>query len=151
MPSTKHYDLDIDATLGENNASNNVISSQKAIKSYIDNNLSSYEPILKTVNILSTSGTIALSDNSINSITPNGTVTFTLPTITNNTVFHQILVQINLTTVQTINLGLSNPKQYFNKKQPDLSNIGVYNLYYEYDKAKQYWVCGDIPKGAASQ
>lgn len=32
----KHFDLDIDTTLGDTNASNIVIPSQKAIKSYVD-------------------------------------------------------------------------------------------------------------------
>ena len=38
MVATNHYDLDIDTTLGGNNASNYIIPSQKAIKSYVDNN-----------------------------------------------------------------------------------------------------------------
>ena len=104
----------------------------------------------KTINVLSTSGTIALTDNSINSITPSAAVTFTLPTVTDNTVFHQILVQVNLSTVYSIDLGLGATPHYFNKTAPDMSNVGVYNLYFEYDKANQYWVCGCIEKGAAS-
>ena len=39
MGITPHYDLDIDTSLGGNSASNYVISSQKAIKSYVDNNI----------------------------------------------------------------------------------------------------------------
>lgn len=38
MSSTKNYDLDIDTTLGGNNASDYIIPSQKAIKTYVDNN-----------------------------------------------------------------------------------------------------------------
>lgn len=37
MVTTPNYDLDIDTTLGGNNASDYVISSQKAIKAYVDN------------------------------------------------------------------------------------------------------------------
>ena len=33
----KYLNLDIDSTLGGNNASDSVVSSQKAIKTYIDN------------------------------------------------------------------------------------------------------------------
>lgn len=40
MVTTPHFDLDIDTTLGGNNASDYVIPSQKAIKSYVDNNSS---------------------------------------------------------------------------------------------------------------
>ena len=102
---------------------------------------------IETVNILSTSGTITLKDNSVNSITPINTITFTLPTITNNTVFHQILVQVNMTTAVSIDVGTT---YYFDKTAPDMSVAGVYNLIYEYDKANQYWVCGVLNKGAST-
>ena len=99
------------------------------------------------INVLSTSGTIALTDNSLNSITPSGNITFTLPAITDNTVFHQILVQINLSTVYTIDIGTT---YFFDKTAPDMSNADVYNLIYEYDKANQYWVAGVLSKGASA-
>lgn len=100
-----------------------------------------------SINVLSTSGTISLADNSINAIEPSGNVTFTLPTVTDNTVFHQILVQVNLSTVYTITLGTS---YFFNKTAPDLSATGMYNLVYEYDKINGYWIAGCVPKGASS-
>ena len=107
---------------------------------------SQYEVISKAVNTLDTSGTVTLTDNSVNTITPSAAVTFSLPTVSDNTVFHQILVQINLSTVYTLTLGTS---YYFNKTAPDMSSTGVYNLIYEYDKANQYWVVGLIGKGTA--
>jgi hypothetical protein len=109
--------------------------------------ISGKEDILKTVNVLSTSGTITLSDNSINTITPSAAVTFSLPTVTDNTKFHQILVQVNLSTVYTLTLGTS---YYFNSTAPDMSNAGIYNLIFEYDKANSYWVAGVISKGASA-
>ena len=99
------------------------------------------------VNVLETSGTIALTDNSVNSITPSGNVTFTLPSVTDNAKFHQILVQINMSTARTFSVGTT---YFFNKKAPDFSTAGVYNLIYEYDKANGYWVCGLVSKGTAS-
>ena len=108
------------------------------------------ELVEQPINVLDTSGTIALSDNSVNTITPTGNVTFTLPTVIDNTVLHQIFVQVNLSTVYSLDLGLGVTPHYFNKKAPDLSSAGVYNLYFEYDKANQYWVGGDLPKGVAS-
>lgn len=98
------------------------------------------------INTLGTSGTISLDDNSINKITPTGAVTFSLPGISSGT-FHQILVQVNMTTVYSITLGTS---YYFNKTAPDMSAIEVYNLMFEYDDANNYWVVGCITKGAAS-
>ena len=97
------------------------------------------------VNILASTGTINLTDNSVNRITPSGTVTFTLPTVTDHTKFHQILIQINLNDAYTINLGTT---YYFNKAVPDFSTTGIYNLIYEHDGTR--WVCGSIVKGEAS-
>ena len=102
------------------------------------------QDIAPVINILESSGVITLTDNSINTITPTGNVTFTLPTITDDTVLHQIFVQINLSTLYTLALGTS---YFFNSTAPDMSQIGVYNLVYEYDKANQYWVVGCIDKG----
>lgn len=96
------------------------------------------------ITVLETSGTIALSDNSINSITPTGNVTFTLPTITDNTVFHQILVQMNLSTVYTIDVGATN---YFNYSILAFDEVGQYNIIYEYDSIAEHWVVGAIGKG----
>lgn len=105
------------------------------------------EDAAKVINVLASSGTIALADNSINTINLAGNVTFTLPAVTDNTVFHQILVQVNLSTAVSIDAGTT---YYFNKTAPDMSGAGVYNLVYEYDKANQYWVCGVIGKGASA-
>lgn len=92
------------------------------------------------------SGTsITLTDNSINTLTLSGNTTFTLPTVSNTAIFHQILVQVNMPTAYTIILGTST---YFGGSAPDLSNTGNYNLIYEYDNALQAWVVGCVSKGA---
>ncbi len=109
--------------------------------------ISGKEDINKAMTTLSSSGTIALTDNSVNKITPSGAVTFTLPSISDLTKYHQILVQVNLSSVVSISVGTT---RYFNKTAPDLSEAGVYNLIYEYDNANGYWVCGAISKGVAS-
>ena len=99
--------------------------------------------VYKAINQLAASGTIALDNDSINAITPEGAVTFTLPSVSDNTIFHQILVQVNLTTVYSINVGTTH---FFNSKSPDLSTIGKYNLIFEYDKASDAWICGWMRK-----
>jgi hypothetical protein len=104
----------------------------------------------KTINVLSTSGTIALTDNSVNSITPSAAVAFTLPTITDNTVFHQIKIQISMSTAYSIDLGIGVNPHWLTENEPDLSEAGKYNLYYEYDKVNQYWRAGVLKKGEAS-
>lgn len=97
------------------------------------------------MNTLAGSGTVALTDNSMNKLNQTGTVTFSLPIITDLTAFHQILVQIT-TSGYAINLGLGTNPRFFNNVEPDLSSAGVYNLYYEYDNINQEWVCGSLTK-----
>lgn len=50
MDITEHYDLDTDATLGGNNASDYVIPSQNAVKTYVDNTVGNIETILHNIN-----------------------------------------------------------------------------------------------------
>lgn len=96
-----------------------------------------------TVTTLAASGTISLADNSVNRIAPTGAVTFSLPTVSEHTAFHQILVQMNLSAKQTVNLGTSN---YFSKTTPAFE-IGRYNIIYEHNGT--HWVVGAIATGAA--
>lgn len=152
MSSTKNYDLDIDTTLGGSNASDYIISSQKAIKSYIDNSIpdvSVYQLKAQYYTVYATGiTTVFLEDNSIHGITISGNTTFVLPTsLTPVSAFHQSLIQINMPTVYTIDLGTS---YFFNNTAPDLSQAGTYNLYWEYDNIAGHWVCGCLGKGAAS-
>ncbi|MBQ9246475.1 hypothetical protein IJ182_09440 [bacterium] len=98
-----------------------------------------------SIKTLSSSGTIALTDNSVNQINVTGNVTFNLPSITNKTIFHEIFILLKMNTVKTINLGTT---YFFNAKTPNLSEAGLYSLIYEYDGTN--WVCGAIKKGTAS-
>lgn len=99
---------------------------------------STYQPKSMPVITLPSIGTIVLSDNSINRITPTGSITFSLPQVVDNNVFHQILVQMNLTTVHNINLGTN---LYFGDEAP-LFETGNYNIIYEYNGSN--WVVGSI-------
>ena len=110
--------------------------------------LSTYQLKAQDVYTLATgTGTIWPPDNSVNKLNATGNTTFVLPTVTDLTKFHQIFVQLNMSTVYTIDLGTT---YYFNSTAPDLSASGEYNLIYEYDNIAQHWVVGCIPKGAAS-
>lgn len=103
--------------------------------------------INQPVTVLATSGTIALSDNSINPITPTASVTFTLPTVTDNTIFHQILVQLNLTNTSYIDGTQLGTTHYFNMSTPAFPQTGNYNIYFEYDATDGNWYVGNIIKG----
>lgn len=86
MVTTPHYDLDIDTTLGGNNASDYIIPSQKAIKSYVDNNTGStvdqtYDPTSQAAQSgLAIAGAGFLTSSSLNgyiqnTATGNGSLT----------------------------------------------------------------------------
>lgn len=95
---------------------------------------------------LSSSGTSYLTNNSFNILQPTGAVTLSLPSVSPTVqTISQILVQVRLTTVYSINVGTT---YYFNKKAPNMSTTGWYNLLYEYDKQNGVWVCGAMKKGA---
>lgn len=103
--------------------------------------------INQPITVLAASGTIALSDNSINSITPTASVTFTLPTVTDNTIFHQILVQAKLTNNVYISADRIGTSHYFYDESPTFAAIGAYNIVYEYDSVNNFWVVGSVYKG----
>ena len=97
------------------------------------------------ITTLAVSGTIALADKTINRIAPTGTVTFTLPNITDNTKYHQILVQMTLASTQEINLAPSGTTlKYFFGIVPDFSTTGAYDIIYEHDGSN--WCVGAIRK-----
>ena len=95
---------------------------------------------------LASNGTILLSDNTSYKITPTGSVAFILPTITDLTKLHRIFVQVNLTNVNyLISVGTS---YFFNGINPDFSEVGMYDIQYEYDNATGVWVCQTAIKEA---
>lgn len=82
-----------------------------------------------------------LTDNSIHRINISEKSSFILPKITDHTIFHQILVQVTLENVVSINLGTS---VYFDQQEPKMSFTGNYNLLYEHDGTN--WVVGCVRK-----
>lgn len=146
------YDI-VQAVAGTKNKASVYNENFNKMKKYVDdsvedlttetqNTLSLYQ----SVKTLATSGTIALETNTVNTITPQGAVTFSLPTITGDDAgkYHQILVQVNMSTVYTVDVGTT---YYFNSNPPSLTAVGDYNLIYEYDNVKGHWVVGAISKG----
>ena len=79
-------------------------------------------------------------------MTPTGNVTITLAEPDDSSILNQIILQLNMTTLRTINVGTT---YYINKKAPNLSTTGSYNLIWEWDKANSKWVCGLLTKGEA--
>lgn len=128
-----------------NRMKNYVIGSVETLEAETQSTLSLYQ----TVNTLATSETVTLTDNSINTIIPQGAVTFRLPPITGEEAgkFHQILVQVKLDDVSYITadddrLGTD---YYFDYIKPTFS-VGYYDIIYSYDNIKNKWCVGAILK-----
>lgn len=84
-----------------------------------------------------------LTSNSINRVTVNSDCKFSLPFLEDGfDKFHQILVQVNLEFIASIDLGTD---CFFNEEVPNMSKPGFYNLIYEYNGS--YWVVGCIKSG----
>lgn len=93
------------------------------------------------------SGVRTLTDNSVHTITPTLAVSFTLPTITNTSIFHQMIVQINLTDTSYIDPDNLGTDYFFNATKPSFDVAGYYDLIYAYDVLKQKWCVGAVFKG----
>lgn len=130
----------------EDDTNRYLINNNYATTTTVSNMLAQYQPVVR-VTTLATSGTVALADNTTYAITATGNITFALPSVTDLTYFHKILVQLYMSTARTITLGTIN---YFNKTAPDLSTAGSYNITYEYDNTKGVWVVGAVSKGTVS-
>lgn len=90
------------------------------------------------ISIHATSGTVALTDNTIYSGTMTGAMTFVLPTVTDATKYHQIKAMLYLPVV-TINWGTTH---YIGGEAPDVSEAGQYMIYWDYVPALSAWAVG---------
>lgn len=115
-----------------------------------NSDLSGYQLIAPSITSLSTSGSITLTDNTYYKINATGNITFTLPTVTDTTILHRIEIELTMSTVRTIDLGLGPTPKYFNATAPDLSTAGTYNLLYQYSPSESAWYCGGAIIGVAS-
>ena len=96
------------------------------------------------------SGTITLQDNSARGIIASDAIVFSLPTVTDYTILHEIFAQLKLSTVYSVDLGLGSTPHWLTETAPDLSKAGTYNLYWEYDNINQYWKAGALKQGTGS-
>lgn len=134
------------AVAGQKSKASDYNENFETLMDYFEDTLDDTLGTYKEVNTLSSSGTVALTDNTINKISVTGNVTFSLPSV-NNTEFHQILVQMYMPSVYTISLGTN---YFFNAASPDLSKTGHYNIVFEYDCTESHWYAGVIFKEAVS-
>ena len=102
----------------------------------------------RNIKSLDYSSQISLETNTINKIQASNTIKFKLPAVNNNTEFNQILVQLNMPSIISIDLGT---ETYFNGKTPVLNKPGTYNIIYEFDTSLLVWVCGVLYKGVSQE
>lgn len=125
-----------------------LINNEYATKNDVKEELSKFKPIL-SMSPLPSSGEITLTDNEGYYIRPEGNVQIVLPSISDLTKLHSILVQVYISD-SFINGNYSfdfGTPIYFDELPPDFSISGSYNLIYEYDFLTNVWVCGHITKG----
>lgn len=146
MSSTKNYNLDIDTTLGGSGASDYIIPSQKAIKSYADNLVTylankSVETIQNITQL--SSGSITLTaTSSIYKITPSAATTFTLSLASGTTESNQAYtfeLHINMTTVYTMDFSTNNTVVWEGGVTPDLTTTGYYRLAFQTTDGGTTW------------
>ena len=93
----------------------------------------------------SKSGAITLLEGKLNKVAIDGTCNFILPAVVDASSIKQLLVQLYKPSASySVNLGVS---KYFGGTAPTISNVGYYNIYYEYDVNMKAWVAGAIFKG----
>ena len=94
-----------------------------------------------------TSGSIQLTDNAINKVILTGSATLLSPTFdaSANGIFHQCLVQLYKPDI-AYTVSFSATKYFGSSAAPDLTSVGYYNIYYEYDTTQNAWVIGAIRK-----
>lgn len=90
------------------------------------------------VTIPATSGTVALTDNTIYTGAITNAITFSLPTVTDAAIYHQIKLMLTLPVV-TINWGTTN---YIGGDAPDVSEAGKYMIYFDFVPNLNAWAVG---------
>lgn len=95
-------------------------------------------------------GIWTLQNNAINKINLTANATFNPPLSSqiDHTILNQIVVQLKMIDAQQIDLGAT---YYMGDVAPDLSQAGIYNIYYEFDENENAWVVGAILKKAITE
>lgn len=92
-------------------------------------------------------GVWSLQANKVNKVVLSSSATMSLPlsAALDLSILNQIIVQLKMVDPQQINLGTTN---YLSGVAPDMSQAGVYNIYYEWDNNDNAWYVGATLKKA---
>ena len=97
------------------------------------------------------SGTIQLIDNAINKVVLTGSATLQSPAVSGDDLgkLHQLVVQLHKPDI-AYTVTFADNKFFGTNAAPDISNVGYYNIYYEFDTTQNAWVLGAIRKLTAA-
>lgn len=117
------------------------ISKVTDLQSTLDGKLPKISVITPTTNV----GSVQLTNNAINKVIMTGSVTLVPPTVTDNTILNQVLVQLYKPN-NSWTVGLTATHYFGTSSAPSITDVGYYNVYYEYDANEQVWIVGAIKK-----
>ena len=89
--------------------------------------------------IAETSGAVTLEANKVYSVTLDGNMTFTLTPPTNTDIYNQIKLMMKVDSLGTIDWGTT---YFYNGLPPDVTGVGSYAIYFDWDTGSENWVCG---------
>lgn len=117
----------------------------------LESDLASKMPQIQVVTPATSSGSIQLTDNAVNKVVLTGSATLVSPNIPagQSGIFHQCLVQLYKPDIG-YTVSFSANKYFGSTAAPDISSVGYYNIYYEYDSTQNAWVIGAIQKKNAA-
>lgn len=97
------------------------------------------------------SGTIQLIDNAVNRVVLTGSATLQSPAVSGEDVnkLHQLVVQLHKPDI-AYTVTFADNKYFGSNAAPDISSVGFYNIYYEFDTTQNAWVLGAIRKLTAA-
>lgn len=96
---------------------------------------------------LLTDDEITLQEDAIYRLELSQDITLNLPAPENTGIYHQILIQLTLSEVVTIDLGTT---YFLTEETPDLSETGDYDLIYEFNPYYNEWFCGVLKKSGGA-
>lgn len=113
----------------------------------LESDLASKMPKITVEVPAATSGSIQLIDNVVNKVILNGSATLVSPVIAagQSGILHQCLVQLYKGDIG-YTVSFTANKYFGTSAAPDISSVGYYNIYYEYDTIQNAWVIGAIKK-----
>lgn len=117
----------------------------------LESDLAEKMPQIRIVTPSASSGSIQLTDNAVNKVVLTGSATLVSPNVAagESGIFHQCLVQLYKPDIG-YTVTFSANKYFGSTVAPDISSVGYYNIYYEYDSTQNAWVIGAIQKKNAA-